>query len=731
MKVNAAMATPAQFRKKSALTGLVLAVSMVSHSVWAQDASSSKSVAGEALSGTSSKDLADSVIVVEGVKTKEQIGFKADKTRVGKVDQALKDVPQAVSVVTGQLMDDKNADSLKEALRNVAGITFNAGEGGRVGDNMNIRGYSAVGDLYLDNVRDYAQYNRETFNTEQVDVLKGSASMLYGRGSTGGVINQVSKKAQLVDSSEVNLTIGSYDYKRAVVDINEAITDTVAFRLNAMKTESESFREGVSQNRWGAAPSLTLGAGTDDEVTLSYFYLDENNVPDYGLPYFNGKPADIPMNRFYGLSNADYEKNKTGIATVSYNHLFRDDSSIKTVFRDAYYERDLRATAPRLVGNSKYLYDSRLLNRQRQARGGEEHQTTLQSDYATKFETGSLKHEVLFGVELVRESSNRWTNSNRIANPATTVGSTNTAPALSDAFYNGFTRTAPNSYKAMSYAAYLQDTIEVVPKFKVLTGLRYDYLKSDYVRSVGGDLGMNVGALSGRLGLMYQPSDFSTYYASYSTGFNSTAEAYQLDERLANTDPEKTRNIEVGAKWSILNDDLSIRTSLSRSEKTNERNTDLASADVYLLSGKRHTDALELEVAGRITSKWEVFFNYAYMRANIDNAAGTAANTKDKTPRNTPSSSGSLWTTYHLPYGFKVGAGAEYVARRYANDSNTTSVPGYVRADALLEYSVNKWLGVKLNVKNLFNRKYYEGIYQGHVIPGAPRTYEITLSAKF
>lgn len=158
MKINATISTPTQFGKKSVLTGLALAVSMVSHSFWAQDGFSSKIVVGKVSSGTSSQDLADSVIVVGGFKIKEQIGFKVDKIRVGKVDQALKDVPQAVSVVTGQLMDDKNADSLKEALRNVAGITFNAGEGGRVGDNMNIRGYSAVGDLYLDNIRDYAQY---------------------------------------------------------------------------------------------------------------------------------------------------------------------------------------------------------------------------------------------------------------------------------------------------------------------------------------------------------------------------------------------------------------------------------------------------------------------------------------------------------------------------------------------------------------------------------------------
>ena len=189
--------------------------------------------------------------------------------------------------------------------------------------------------------------------------------------------------------------------------------------------------------------------------------------------------------------------------------------------------------------------------------------------------------------------------------------------------------------------------------------------------------------------------------------------------------------MEIGAKWYLFNDDLSLRTSLSRSEKTNERNTDLATPDVYLLSGKRHTDAFELEAAGRITDKWEVFANYAYMKAKIDKAAGSAANTQGKVPANTPRYTYSLWTTYKLPYGFKVGAGIEGTGKRYANATNTIAIKGYTRVDALVEYQATKNVGVKLNVKNLFNRKYYEGIYAGHILPGTPRAYELTLTAKF
>jgi catecholate siderophore receptor len=708
---------------KVAMTGVALALSMGSHSVWAQEASSTVS------------DDTLPTIVVDSEQTREQRGFKPTKTRVGKTAQEVKDIPQAITVITEQLMHDKNADSLKEALRNVAGVTFNAGEGGRIGDNITIRGYSAVGDLYLDNMRDAAQYNRETFNLEQIDVLKGSSSMLFGRGSTGGVINQVSKIAKPVDAYEANLTVGSNNYKRGTVDLNKAITDNVSFRLNAMKTKADSFRDGVSKDRWGAAPTLTIGSGTQNEITLSYYHLQENNIPDFGIPYFQNKPLNVPIERFYGMSNADYEDNKTGIATASYTHLFSNDSSIKTTVRDSRYERDMRASAPRLTSAANALSianGTAVVNRQRQARGAKEHQFNLQSDFNTKFTTGKLKHEFIGGIEYVNESANRWTNTNTsAANPATTVGNTNTNPVLSEAFLNNWSRTAPNSYKGQTYSMYVQDTVEFLPGFKFMGGVRYDSMKADYTRSTGGDLSRKDAEISGRAGLLYQPNPNSTYYVSYSTGFNPSAELYQLDNRSQNTDPEKTRNMEIGAKWNLLNDDLSLRTSLSRSEKTNERNTDLAIPDVYLLSGKRHTDAFEFEAVGRITDKWEVFANYAYMKAKIDRAAGSAANTQGNVPANTPRYTYSLWTTYKLPYGFKVGGGIEGVGKRYANATNTTSIPGYTRVDALIEYQATKKIDVKLNVKNLLNRKYYESIYTGHILPGTSRAYEFTLTAKF
>jgi catecholate siderophore receptor len=670
-------------------------------------------------------------VTVKDKRDREEKGYQGDKTRVGKTPQLTKDIPQSVTIVSEQLIRERNADTFKEALRNVAGITFNAGEGGRIGDNITLRGYSAVGDLFLDGIRDIAQYNRETFNLEQIDILRGSASMLFGRGSTGGVINQVSKKARPVDSSEIAVTAGSFNYKRLTADLNKVINNDLSFRLNLMDTQTDTFRNDVTQKRWGVAPTLTWGAGTADEVTLAYYYLRDNNIPDYGVPYFNGRPLDVPIERFYGMSNADYEKNQTGIATASYTHLFDNDTSVRAIVRKADYDRDLRAVAPRLIGSPAVVTDATGVNRQRQARGGAEHTLGAQVDFATKLKAAGMTHEVLVGAEYLEEKASRFSNTSALTNPTTTVGSDNTTPVLPANFDVSFNRTAYNSYTGHTASVYGQDTIEFLPKWKLLLGTRFDSMKADYARPApAGPLSRGDDVWSYRGGLMYQPTKLSTYYVSYGSSFNPSAEAYQLDNRTANTPPEKSRNLELGAKWELLDGDMSVRTALFRSEKTNERNTDVASPDIAVLSGRRHTDGIEFESVGRISQQWEVFGNIALLRAKVDEASADQAGTKGKEPVNTPDYTYSVWTTYKLPGGWKVGGGLEGVGARFANATNTITVPGYKRVDALLEYAVKAY-AVKLNVFNLFNEKYYEGIYTGHVMPGTPRALQVTLTTKF
>jgi catecholate siderophore receptor len=679
---------------------------------------------------------------VQETREREARGYQGGATRLGKLQQLPKDIPQSVSIVSEQLIHDRNADTLREALRNVAGLTFNAGEGGRIGDNVTLRGYSAVGDLYLDGMRDVAQYNREVFNVEQVEVLRGSASMLFGRGSTGGVINQVSKKPHLSDQHEIDVTVGSHRYRRITADLNQVLGANAAVRVNAMKTETDSFRHGVKQSREGAAPALRIGVGTRDEFSIAAFYLRDDNVPDYGVPYFRGRPLAVPVERYYGMANADFDRNETGIGTLAYTHRYGPATELRTALRYANYNRDLWAVAPRLGtinaqtgactvnNNLAAVNDATAVCRQRQARGGEENTLTSQTDFTTRFAAFGWQHVWLTGLEVQKESARRWSNVGPVANPPTTVGNPDPYPPVPANYYDS-ARVPQAAYDAYSAGLYAQDIVQFAPRFKALAGVRYDVLDADYRRVAPlGDLARTDRVFSWRTGLMFEPYEDATYYLAFGTSFNPSAELYQLDNRTANTPPEKSRNVELGAKWDLADGNLSLRTSLSRSQKTHERNTDLAQTSVSVLSGKRHTDALEIEAAGRVTPAWDVFVALTGMLAQIDQASGQQANTQGKRPVNTPTYTASLWTTYRLAPRWRVGGGVEAVGNRYANATNGNLVPHYARVDALAEYDTPRY-GVKLNVLNLFDAAYYEGVYAGHTVPGTRRAVQLLAKLKF
>lgn len=657
-------------------------------------------------------------------------GYRGDVTEIGRMPQAPRDVPQSLTVIPEQLMQDRGNATLQEALQNAVGITFAAGEGGRIGDNFALRGFSINGDLYLDGIRDVAQYTRDVFNLEQIDVLRGAASMIFGRGSTGGVVNQVSKQPYVIDQYSAALTYGSFDYKRGTADLNKVVGENAAVRLNAMWTDSDSFRgDGPKYERWGVAPAFRWGIGTQTEVALSYYYLNVDNVPDFGVPWYQGRPLDVPVDRsFYGFANGAFEKYETGIATGSLTYRFSPTTWIRTVLRRGDYERDLWSSVPRLAGNPPFITDSTLINRQRQARGGDETILVSQTDFVSTFGALGMKHQVLAGVELAREEAERWGYAPTGTIPQVRVGYPDPFPVLPANFFNKV-RVGEVNYKGNTIGIYGQDMIEFVPNWTLLLGLRWDQLDADYERAAPlGPLSRLDRVWSYRTGLLWQPSLAQTYYIAYGTAFNPSAELYSLDLRGSNTPPEESRNMEVGAKWDLLENNLSLRTAIYRTEKTNERNTDPLVADQFLLSGRRHTDGIELEGAGRIARNWELYGGVGWMWAKIDESINR--NEVGHWPLNTPPYTANLWTTYRLPYGWRIGGGFYAAGGRYGNNANTVYAPGYIRWDAMVAYEQPHY-AFRLNFFNLFDTVYYDTVYQGHVIPGSPRAVQATLELKF
>ncbi|HET8870064.1 MAG TPA: TonB-dependent receptor plug domain-containing protein, partial [Aquabacterium sp.] len=399
-----------------------LSLSLLGSSIWAQT---------DTATATQSSRAQDSLpeVVVQAPKKEatpdSKQHYQAITTTAGKGKQALKDIPQSVTVVTEKLMDDKNADTLKAAMHTISGIAFEAGEGGAIGDLIRLRGFTTRGDIFQDGMRDIAQYNRDTFNQDRIEVLRGSASMLYGRGSTGGIINQVSKQPFLSTQHEVEATVGTDHYTRVTGDFNFKTGDEAALRLNVMKTDADSFRNGPETHRMGVAPTFSWGIGTTNEFSLGLYHLDYDDVPDYGFRWLNGRPVNAAVDRWYG-AQSDYQRDSADYIVATHTHRFEDGSELKTSVRDGIYKRDLWATTAGLsgVGSVDAIRDTSTVTRGNQTRAAEDHHTFIQTDYTGKAQWLGLRHDLLAGAELAQEQTTTYTYTGTPAKPTVTWADT-------------------------------------------------------------------------------------------------------------------------------------------------------------------------------------------------------------------------------------------------------------------------------------------------------------------
>ena len=710
------------------LGALMLAVSVSS---WAQSVPTTDAVENKTLAP----------VTVTGSRDRPAQTYQSGVTSVGKMPLAAKDIPQSLTIVNEKLLHDQGKDSLRSALENVVGITFEAAEGGRVGDNIRLRGFSAAGDIYLDGMRDIAQYNRDTCNIDRIEVLRGAASMLFGRGSTGGIINQISKQPRLVTEHEVNATIGTQGYQRFQGDFNFKVAGDAAFRINAMTTDGKGRGDiaGAQTHRRALALDYRWGIGTSDEFQISYLHLHYNDRPDWGFAWLNDRPAPSPTNKYwYGL-DSDFQNDKADSLTFNHTHRWAGGSSLKTAVRDGYYSRAMWATQSSFATGTTIfnLNPNTVVTRRTNAKSGEEHHSFFQTDYITSAQWFGLKNSVLVGGEYAVENASRSTYPNITTTKAsTTVGDPNSAGLSSNLVDRFATR-----FKATTLGLYVQDTVDLTPHWKLVGGLRVDRFEGDYDRS-GNALPNNTPLsrsdklLSKRLGLMYQPTQEASYYAAYGTSFNTSGDLYQFDPQTANTPPESSRNMEIGAKWELYDGDLSLRTALARTDKYNERNTDIDTANnSFLLSGQRHTDALEFEVAGRINPQWDVFAGLGFLRAVIDKSGSNAAGQAEvgQNPGLSPTRQANLFTTYRMGDKWRIGGGVTAVSQnKPANSVNSTNrAPGYAKVDALLEYAINQGNTVKLNIDNLFDKVYFNSLYRGFAAPGPERSVRVTLTSKF
>ncbi len=719
-------------------------------------------------------------LVVQADGTKKL--YKPEQLSSQKYTVPLRDVPQTVAVIPSEVIQEQGVSSLRDVLKNVPGISIQAGEGGvPAGDNLAIRGFSARTDLFVDGVRDFGGSSRDPFNIEQVEVTKGPSSTQGGRGSTGGSINLSTKMPHLGNERNILLGGGSDAYTRSTVDLNQEIPGLKgsAVRLNALyHSQDVAGRDYVEQERWGVAPSISFGLGTETRFTLSYFHFEQNNLPDYGIPWIprensvvagtenntglpSGRP-DVNYSNFYGLLSRDYEKNQTDIITSIIEHDFNENLKLRNITRYGNNTTDLSVTAPRFFTASTLPAgaDPSSVNRTWRNRDQEDSIVANQTELRYDFETGPIKHEMLAALEFSHEKSKNRTRGDRNTKnlPPGDLKNPNANDAYDpDFFYTG----ASTDASADSTAISLFDTIKLNEKWILSGGVRWDKFQVDSFSAPARldangkpvttpledtELSRKDITLSYRAAITFKPTEDGSIYLGYGTSFNPPAEgltlsgstsdpnnpAFQRGNNFFDVEPEENRTIELGTKWDLLDDKLLLTGALFRTDKTAARTVDPADPeDVISLDGEQRVQGFELGFTGLITQDWRILGGYTYLDSEIrksdnDFEVGNAVS-------NTPRNSFSLWTVHDLPKGFQIGLGAQHVGSRFNNSNRETrqEAASYTTLDTLIGYQLNENVSFRLNGYNLLDKEYIDRVGGGHFVPGQGRLFTLTADIKF
>ena len=643
------------------------------------------------------------------------------------------DTPQSLTVVTEKLMSEQGNTRLEDALKNVPGITLNSGEGAARGDTVNLRGFSAFNDFFLDGIRDAAVYTRDSFNLQSVEVVKGPSATLFGRGSTGGAINQVSKAPFLDPVDVVTTNLGTNDLYRVTADVNQPIADTSAVRVNVMGESSQvADRDFVRNRRWGFAPSASFGIGTPDTLTLAYLHQQENNVPDTGIPFVDGRPADVPRENYYGLT-ANSVTTHEDIATARYVHDFSQDLMVSDTLRYAHYEFSWNASMPNFGGNiptPTTPLDDILVGRDQPASTGVQSNLTEQLDLTGRFETGFIKHTVTAGFEWARQtldlnrlvnpfnSNNNWIPETPLLNP--NPWETQPVEGVS----------SEQDTVAHSTSFYVTDTLSLGQYFDLIAGGRYDRFSADYnqltVASGARLLLDHTDRLgSPRAALVFKPTPLQTYYVSFGTSFDPSAEALALTTKTANLGPVKGKTYEVGTKDNLLDGQLLVTGAIFHTVVDNAQTNDPENPSLTVLNGDQRVNGFETSVSGYLTKHLEIFAGYTYLDGKTLSSGNPAY--VGQPLQNVAKNALNLWTEYEFTEAWEAGVGGNWLDKRYADFGGTTTVPGYVVWNAMVSYKLSKNFALQLNGINLFNKLYFDAPYytspsENHVIPGVGRS---------
>jgi len=687
------------------------------------------------------------VTVNSGVDTTD---YNSGVSHVGaKTAQAVRDIPQTVNVVDKSLMQAQGATSLADALRNVPGITIGGAEGGQIGNNINLRGFTARTDIYIDGFRDRGQYYRDVFDLDQVEVLQGPSSMLFGRGSTGGVINQETKQAQLSNFADVSGTVGTDGRVRTTLDQNTKLSDSSALRVNFFAQDLQTTRDVMQNKDFGFAPTLRLGIGQPTEVTISGLVQHNSDMPDYGVPSLNGHPITASRDTYYGLGS-DQTNQDIAMLNGVVKHTFNDVFVLRNQTQFNRYTTNAQETAPHALSTTNsvagllptpafgnYNPANLWVDLQSHDRNIVDTSIDNQTDLIAKFNTGFIKHEVIVGAEIGHDTYSNQTYTRTGAGMPTGYVGFVSLENPSDATPASVTTAAGNlaQSSANTLGVYANDTLTLNDHWKVVTGVRWDSFKAQINNNISAPLHANEDTdfTSLREGLIYQPTTSQSYYVSYGTSFDPLLEQMTLTNGQQNLKPTTTKSFEVGGKWDLLNDKLSL--AFAAFDEKQDNVYSLSNGE-YQASGNWLIKGFTLSAVGHITDKLQISSGFMHLDPKVvDTVDGTAGST----PSNTPKDTFNVWTTYDIDKTWQVGGGVFYMSKRFVADTGISStlpqgnvdlvsVGGYTRFDATIAYHQPKY-DIRLNLLNLTNKSYYDALIQsdgGRSVPGIGRTALLT-----
>jgi catecholate siderophore receptor len=660
--------------------------------------------------------------------------------RANSVAQSLTETPQTISVVPQAIMEQQNATTLRDTLRNVAGISIAAGEGGSQGDNLTIRGFTARNDLFIDGMRDFGSYYRDPFDLQEVEVLQGPSSVTFGRGSTGGVVNQAAKTTTPNRFFNGEFDGGTDATRRITADFNtpvKAFGEGAAFRVNVMGTEANvAGRDVAETRRFGVAPTLSLGMGTATRWTFNYLHQTADDIPDYGIPWLFNQPAPVNRSNYYGFKEGNFLRTYDDIGTARVEHDFNRHFSVRNQARYANYIRNVQITEPQVLSPSLTTPLSALkVNRNQLAAYSTESFLADQLDFSMNFDTGHIHHVLTAGLEADRERSNplrpKYTN-------VTTTSLLD--PNENDVFAGTPAPSSDVHATADTTSEYFLYTAKLGKKWDVTGGLRWDRFSAHYTQGVPPASAFNRVdyLMSYRAAVVYKPVQGGSIYVAVGTSSNPSAESLSLSAANANLPPEENRTFEAGTKWDFMRNKLSVTAALFDTTKTNAREPDPTNALLNVLAGNQRVIGAQVGVEGHVTRRWEILTSYARLNSEVMSSNFYPLSVGAQLA-NVPRNTFNAWNNFRLPGRIQMGFGGNYVASRTASSTVpldpitglVKAAPSYWVFNAMASRSINDHVSLQANVYNIANRYYYDQLHPGHVVLGVGRSALVALRFRF